>query len=307
MRLYFIPESEMLFWDEFCTDPFASDVTDNLHFRVKARERGLREPEVISEVIDEKRPIAKVETFADAVIASYKKWERKAADVYPTPVDGTESIMPIIKALSVAFEEANGRPIRTIWEPCCGDGRLARVLEHHGFTVIATDIREYSGFGHGPLDFLNEHPTAKWGWAMGPVDMIVLNPPFSLSVEFIQRALSYTPWVVCLVKQNYYNTINRYDFFQGNRPNFFLPLTFRLAFLEEERGKSPLMDCAWAVWGPCYPADETLFEPVQRIKYPGYAKKGVKATMRILEGELLELTSVLENGAGAWLANLKDE
>lgn len=310
MRLYYHPESDSLFWDEFCSDPLAADVTDEKPFRKAARERGLKEPEVISTVIDEDHPVTKFKeehTFASAVIASYKRWERKPADVYPTPVDGTESVIPMIGALSEAFEAQNGRPIRHIWEPCCGDGRLSRVLEWHGYQVVSTDIREYSGYGYGSLDFLNEHPKSKWGWDIGPIDLIVLNPPFSLSVEFIQRALSYTPWVICLVKQNYYNTINRYDFFQEMRPNFFLPLTFRLAFLEEERGKSPLMDCAWAVWGPCYDSDACILEPIKRIKYPGYAKKGLRAVTRILEGEMLELTSVLENGGAAWLASQRDE
>jgi hypothetical protein len=310
MRLYLNTDEEILFWDEFCPDPFMTDVTDNKDYRRLAKERGLKEPEVISEVIDDDRPVTKIKTgdhtFADAVIESYKKWERKAADVYPTPVDGTESIMPIIHAMSKAFEETHGRPMKTVWEPCCGDGRLSRVLEHHGFDVISTDIREYSGYGFGPLDFLSETPKAKWGWDSGKPDLIVLNPPFSLSVEFIQRALGYTPWVVCLVKQNYYNTVNRYEFFQELRPNFFLPLTFRLAFLEEERGKSPLMDCAWAVWGPCYDTTECIMEPVKRIKYPGYAKKGLKASTRILEGELFDLTTALENGAASWLVNLKE-
>lgn len=292
MRLYFDADSESLFWEEFNNDPFATDVTDDPRFRKAARERGLKEPEVISEVIDA-APTPEPHTMATAIVKSYKAWERKPADVYPTPVDGTESIMPIILAMSGHFEATHGRPIRRVWEPCCGDGRLSRVLEWNGFEVISTDIREYSGYGEGPLDFLHEHPMAKWGWDIGEIDLIVMNPPFSLSVEFVRKALSITPWLVCLVKQNYYNTINRYDFFQDVRPNFFLPLTFRLAFLEEERGKSPLMDCAWAVWGKGYEEDLCVFEPVKRRKYPGYPKKGLKAAMRILEGELDELAKAL--------------
>lgn len=298
MRLYFNPESDSLFWDEFCSDPFTQDVTDEERFRHAAKLRGLKEPELVSVVVDterEKPILPKMGSLAEAVVRSYQTWDRKPSDVYPTPVDGTESIIPLIQEMSKAFEEIHGRPIRRIWEPACGDGRLARVLEWHGYEVISTDIREYSGYGQGGIDFLNHDPLIDFGWDIGEIDMVITNPPFSLSVEFVRKALTVTPWVIMLVKQNYYNTQNRYGFFKDKRPNFFLPLTWRLAFLEEERGKSPLMDCAWAVWGPCYDPDYCIMEPLLRIEYPGYAKKGVKALLRILEGEIDELAKVLQN------------
>ena len=296
MRLYFHPESDALFWDTFCSDPYAEDVTNEERFRHAAKLRGLKEPEVISEVIEGEtyKPIQpKAKTMADAIVKSYQTWERKPADIYPTPVDGTESIIPLILEMSKHFEATHGRPIKRIWEPACGDGRLARVLEWHGFEVVSTDIREYSGYGQGGIDFLNNDPLVDFGWDIGEIDMIITNPPFSLSVEFVRKALSITPWVIMLVKQNYYNTQNRYGFFQDKRPNFFLPLTWRLAFLEEERGKSPLMDCAWAVWGPCYEEGFCAMEPILRIEYPGYAQKGIAAVTRILEGEMDELAKVI--------------
>src|SRR3546814_632303 len=129
----------------------------------------------------------KGQTIADAIITSYKKWERKPADLYPTPVDGTESLIPALKAM----KRPDGLPVKRIWEPACGDGRLARVREWHGFEVIATDLREYPGYGVGGLDFLDEHPMTKWGWDIGEIDAIVTNPPFSLAEEFIRRSLSF--------------------------------------------------------------------------------------------------------------------
>ena len=282
MRLYFASESDALWWDEFCSDPTSLDVTDEPRFRHAAKLRGLIEPEVTS-VIEARSP--EPHTMANAIVQSYKKWERKAADIYPTPVDATESIIQLIKAMSKAFEEEHGRPIKRIWEPACGDGRLARVLEWHGYEVVSTDVRHHSGYGTGGIDFLNSDPL-EFGWDIGEIDMIVTNPPFSLSVEFVRKSLAITPYVIMLVKQNYYNTQNRYGFFHDKRPGMFIPITWRLAFLEEERGKSPLMDCAWAVWGPCFEPDLCAFEPILRTKYPGYKQKGVKACLDILCGEL---------------------
>ena len=292
MRLYFHADSDSLFWDEFCSDPYTDDVTDEPRFRHAAKLRGIKEPPEVTSVLNAEPK--KTFTMADAITQSYKTWERKPADIYPTPVDATESIIDVIKVMSKKFEEEHGRPIKTIWEPACGDGRLARVLEHHGYTVIATDLREYSGYGQGGLDFLNEDPLKKWGWDIGEIDLIVTNPPFSLSVEFVRKALSITPYCIMLVKQSYYNTANRYDFFSELRPTLFLPITWRLAFLEEERGKSPLMDCAWLIWAGEKQSDSCAFEPIKRKKYPGYARKGIKASMRILEGEFDALANALQ-------------
>lgn len=222
-------------------------------------------------------------TVANAIIESYKRWDRKPSDVYPTPVDGTESLVPVLKQMRV----------KRIWEPACGDGRLSRVLEWHGFEVTSTDLRENPGYGVGGLDFINEDPMTKWGWDIGEVDMIVTNPPFALSVPFVKKALSITPNVAMLVKVNYWNTQSRYGLFGENRPQFFFPLTWRLAFLEQERGKSPLMDCAWCVWTERGEKDLCAFEPMPRLRYPGYSGRGLRGSAAALCEELDALTGVL--------------
>jgi hypothetical protein len=305
MRLYFDAASESLFWDEFNNDPFSTDVTNDPRFRKAAKEQGLKEPEVISDVIEMTAHTPKGEGIAGAIVASYKKWERKPADLYPTPVDGTESLIPALKAM----KRPDGQPIKRIWEPACGDGRLARVLEWHGFEVISTDLREYPGYGYGGLDFLREHPKAKWGWHIGDIDAIVTNPPFSLAEEFIRRALSITPNVAMLLKQTYWNVGGRSaGLWIDHMPDLELKLTWRLAFLAKERGNSPLMDCMWNVWFgenanlPLAQRSCTA-EPLIRRRYPGYAGTGLKAAMQVLEGELADLAKVLP----CLLDNQKDD
>ena len=51
-----------------------------------------------------------------------------------------------------------------------------------------------------------------------------------------------------LLKAQYWNTKNRKALVRETKPYMELNLTWRPAFLEEERGKSPLMDCMWVVW-----------------------------------------------------------
>lgn len=290
MRLYYDADSESLFWDEFNNDPFTTDVTDEPRFRQAARDKGLVEPKKVSEVIS----VEPAKGVANAIITSYKKWERKPADLYPTPVDGTESLIPVLKAM----KRPDGSPIKTIWEPACGDGRLARVLEWHGFTVVSTDLREYPGYGYGGLDFLCETPGGKWGWQLPEIDAIVTNPPFSLAEEFIRRALSFTPNVAMLLKQTYWNVGGRSQgLWFDHMPDLELKLTWRLAFLANERGNSPLMDCMWCVWnGDNARQSEMLVEPgstrycvtepMPRRKYPGYGGVGLRSSVQILEGEM---------------------
>jgi hypothetical protein len=224
--------------------------------------------------------------MAGAIVASYKAWERKPSDFYPTPYDVTESIMPVVRSL-IGLE---GK----IWEPCCGNMDMSRVLEWHGYEVTSTDIRD-TGQGIGGFDFLNDDPEEKWGWIPDP-EMIVMNPPFSLAEEFILRALQYTPNVACLMKIDYWNAARRMKLWRENMPQFFLPLTWRPAFLAKERGNSPLMNCAWCVWTrPEHRdlGDICVIEPMPKLVYPGYRHDGARTALAKLGQAVDDLTETI--------------
>lgn len=60
------------------------------------------------------------------------------------------------KAMELLLAEETFSPI--IWEPACGEGHLAKVLEGHGHNVFSTDLI-YRGYGDPePLDFLKATP-----------------------------------------------------------------------------------------------------------------------------------------------------
>lgn len=289
MRLYYHPESDSLFLDEFDRDGQCDDVSDNPKMRVAARLRGIDITQITAEVTS----IPK-HTMANAIVESYRRWHRKPADLYPTPVNGTESVMPAIEVIA----DHIGRPIR-IWEPACGDGRIARVLEWHGHDVFSSDLRAYPGYGIPDFDFLIDHQAA-FGWNPAEeVDMIVTNPPFSLAEQFIRKSLTITPNVVMLLKQTYWNAASRLPFFAEHRPKFVLPLTFRLAFLESERGKSPLMDCCWVIWSEFGDEEVCAFEPIPKRVYPGYHGAGLKSAMAGLEEALLDISETVRGWGDA--------
>ena len=74
-----------------------------------------------------------------------------------------------------------------VWEPCCGDGAMARVLEAHGHRVFATDLVDRSS-GEAGCDFLMQSRLPDG------VTAIVTNPPYGRTTlhRFVDHALELT-------------------------------------------------------------------------------------------------------------------
>lgn len=86
-------------------------------------------------------------------------YAREGRDFYATPTWVTEALLRHI-------------PLRgPVWEPCCGDGAMSRVLAGQGHDVVSTDIAD-RGFGRPGVDFL--------ACAAAPhgCRSIVTNPPY---------------------------------------------------------------------------------------------------------------------------------
>lgn len=175
---------------------------------------------------------APLHTLASAVVASQARWRRKPADFYPTPAEVTAALIAFLGMV----------PGTRILEPACGDGSMAAVLKMAGMDVEASDIR-FSGYGRPHVDFLDRgyEPRRKPEW-------VITNPPFSLSSRFIERALDVAPRVAMLLKATYWHAASRLPLFHRHPPLWHLPLTWRPAFLEHERGKSPIMEVMWVIW-----------------------------------------------------------
>ncbi|WP_338466295.1 hypothetical protein RXV95_12070 [Novosphingobium sp. ZN18A2] len=91
-------------------------------------------------------------------------------DFYPTPPWATFAL--------VDNEKFDGE----IWEPACGDGTMARVIEAAGHRVRATDLYD-RGFGTTGIDFLKTDVE---------VDNIITNPPFNAAEGFVAKSLQLT-------------------------------------------------------------------------------------------------------------------
>ena len=113
-------------------------------------------------------------------------------------------------------------------EPCAGDGRIVtRVLD---LSVILADcvhayeINNPSTYCIDGSDYL-AHDLKPHG-----IDLCITNPPFSLWIEFTQKALRECKGVIMLGRLSMLGTKKRKGFWRGNRPSHMWVLSERPSF-----------------------------------------------------------------------------
>lgn len=154
---------------------------------------------------------------------------RQDADWYPTPKDVTSVLFD-----RVAFEGG-------IYEPCCGDGSLARVAEEdYGHLVVGTDLHDRGyGIGHG-----GAYDVLKIDRLLAP--NVVTNPPFNIAAQAIEHLWSLGPdKMAMLLKSTFWHADCRQPLFEAMKPSRIIALTWRPDFLNLDR---PTMEVIWCVW-----------------------------------------------------------
>lgn len=171
--------------------------------------------------------------------------EREAFDYYATDP----------RAVEMLLELEQFSPV--IWEPACGEGHISKVLQAHGYEVISTDLI-YRGFGDSePLDFLKE--------TLGDFEGdIITNPPYSMGLEFVQRALeSVRPGgkVAMFLKVQFLEGQKRGEFFRHTPPRKVYISRSRLACYKngDMTGKpESAIAYAWYVWEKGFTGDPVI-------------------------------------------------
>lgn len=104
-----------------------------------------------------------------------------SANFYPTPPEATRALLSV--------ESFDG----PIWEPACGKGHIAKVLEAAGYEVLATDLNDWS-YGAVNINFLNPRHVAAARNTSPRIKHIITNPPYGsgLADDFIDQALKVT-------------------------------------------------------------------------------------------------------------------
>lgn len=100
--------------------------------------------------------------------------ERHSEDLYATSPEAVEALLE-----RETFHN-------TVLEPCCGLGHISQVLKSNGYQVISSD-KNFYGYGTGGKDFLDEDKF--FAKLSGQVD-IITNPPYSLAIPMVEKALN---------------------------------------------------------------------------------------------------------------------
>lgn len=214
--------------------------------------------------------------LAIATVASMKAHKRKDADFYPTPVAATQAIL----------ERMNLAPGTLIGEPACGEGDLADTLIALGYDVFASDLHD-TGYGLAGVDFIGPDFFVR----SPKLGAIITNPPFNLADQFIRQATRQAPKVALLLKSNFWHASKRIKLWDDCTPTAQIPVAWRLAFLEAERGKSPLMDCTWFIWDKDEPPlkDRPMRRPRHVVEIPDRPLSVYIARLRRAHEKLGEL------------------
>lgn len=155
---------------------------------------------------------------------------RNERDFYPTPPEGVHSILQHIP-------KSWGK----IWEPCVGDGAIAKILKADGREVVTSDIVDI-GYGNEVKNF--------FAYTEPKAPAIITNPPFLFADPFIVHAHKIGCHnILLLLKSSFWHAAKRQPLWQMHKPAYEFPLTYRLDFAQKG---NPVMECSWFLWNsPC--------------------------------------------------------
>lgn len=191
--------------------------------------------------------------------------EREALDYYATP---PKEVTNILETLGLDLKEA------TILEPCCGGGHMVEGIYQYerGAQITATDIMQRSNpflvrdavgdsimYHYGTkYDFLSdEYPFEK-------ADYVILNPPFSVIIPFVQRSLEIADkGVLMLGRLKFLESQKRYtEIFKDNPPTKIFGYIDRIACYKNgnfSEKPSSIEAYAWFYWDKTDTSKKTEF------------------------------------------------
>lgn len=151
-------------------------------------------------------------------------------DLYVTPYWATHELL-----LREKFEG-------TILEPACGLGHITKAIKHDTDNkVISTDLYNY-GYGLPGRNFLERTRRT---------NNIVTNPPYTLGLEFAQKAIEITQRKIAFfTRVNFLETPDRKEFFKMFPPKIVYLFSERVNCPEAGKGNitgGAVFYC-WIIW-----------------------------------------------------------
>jgi hypothetical protein len=173
-------------------------------------------------------------------------YERRPGDSYFTEPWVTRALLQAVDFTPPGCKRSEA----VIWEPACGDGRMAREIEKAGYRVVASDLHDY-GYGVTGVDFLDVTSPVHAN-APPTLAAIVTNPPFGDMVpRFIRRALELTrPALgkVAMLARHEFDAPKTHHPLLGSPFAAKLVLHKRPRWIDGEQKASPRFPYAWFCW-----------------------------------------------------------
>jgi len=135
---------------------------------------------------------------------------RRVDDAYMTPPSCVHAIWPKLA------------PFDTCLDPCAGEGAILKTLQglalspvYYGFEINESRAKACADIGIGcrHVDALETNWTSIPG--TGIADLIITNPPYTLAMEFLEKALASNAKQVCfLLRLNFLGSQRRAQFWK---------------------------------------------------------------------------------------------
>ncbi len=124
--------------------------------------------------------------------------------------------------------------VNSFIEPCAGDYRV--------LNSVPDNVAKF----YCELDIGKDYLTTE----LPSVDLIITNPPFSKSLEFIEKSLKEAKTVCYLQRLNWLGSKQRSEFWNTNPPDKIFVLSKRPQFMKEVglKSGSDSTEYAWFIW-----------------------------------------------------------
>jgi len=173
----------------------------------------------------------------------------------------------VIEEFLNAWLKADSFPsLRSILDPCAGGDEKTHMSYPHvigktfNIKIATNDIREDSP-ADTHYDFLNS-------CSLENHDLIITNPPFSLAMNFLKKALIVSERrVAMLFRLGFFGSKKRNDFWLNNMPKYCFIHSRRPSFDGGGSDNSEYMHCVWALDEPKRDYTETrILEYKEKVK-----------------------------------------
>ena len=159
------------------------------------------------------------------------------------------------------FGKDNNEIAQNVWEPACGQGHLAEVLEEYGHKVLATDLVN-RGYGEGGIDFLADFLPDGKNTFNGD---ILTNPPFKVAEKFVEKAMDRLEQkgnrLFLFLKIQFLEGQKRKELFEKYPPKYVYVYSARQLCCKDgefEKYTATTQCYAWYIWEKGFTGETTL-------------------------------------------------